>query len=216
MLCVTQIDSSSGQYCLARFAAWVPARVSSRGPGRAWLNDSETSVRLGVDQEASQVGWSFVGDQRLRKKFAQTGIRPENRLCLLQKTGEVRHRGSHVVTKGVLCTSPTCSLRCSTATLGKHRTLSSCSSMVRFGYPRLFSCPLKSLKRISKVASSETITRKYRARLYGRLRCTCGGWLLVGKRYWCVSVAFVKRSVTMVEFSTLTVTSKKSADEPYV
>ena len=92
MLCVTQIDSSSGQNCLARFAAWLPARVSSWG-ARAWMNDSGTSVRLGVDQEASQVGWSFVGDQRLTKNFAQTGIRPENRLCLFQKTGEVRQPG---------------------------------------------------------------------------------------------------------------------------
>ena len=72
------------------------------GGGRTWLNDRRTSVRLGVDQETSQVGWSFEGDQRLRKNLAQTGIGPENRLCLFQKAGEVRQPGSHVVTKGLM------------------------------------------------------------------------------------------------------------------
>ena len=56
-----------------------------------------TSVRLGVDQEASQVGWSFVGEQRLRKNFAYlllcntftSAVKRQNREVLQTESGSI-------------------------------------------------------------------------------------------------------------------------------
>ena len=46
------------------------------------------------------------------------------------------------------------------------------------------------LRRSSRVSCSLMITRRRNPRPYGRFLQMCGGWLLVGSKYWCVFVGF--------------------------
>ena len=55
----------------------------------------------------------------------------------------------------------------------------------------------------TKYSSSETITRSRSPRLNGKLQWTCGGWLVVGQRYWWASVAFICKSVMIKKVDNL-------------